>query len=110
MLYTGTGGTLRNVVVTHNPPGCDLPTIEIIMGSEIHFTWPKACVGQCEVVEYEFTVDYPCCSVQPPYSVDWTYPGAPTLTEWSLVLFILAVAGFFGYMLLRRRRAVVSVR
>jgi hypothetical protein len=35
---------------------------------------------------------------------------APTLTEWGLILFILAVVGFLGYMILRRRRTTVSVR
>jgi hypothetical protein len=33
---------------------------------------------------------------------------APSLTQWGLILLILAVAGFFGYVILRRRRIVIS--
>jgi hypothetical protein len=34
----------------------------------------------------------------------------PSLTLWGLILFILAVTGILGYMIMRRRRAVVSAR
>jgi len=34
----------------------------------------------------------------------------PSHTQWSLILLILAVAGFFGYVILRRRNAIISVR
>ena len=32
----------------------------------------------------------------------------PSHTQWGLILLILAVAGFFGYVILRRRRAIIS--
>lgn len=31
-------------------------------------------------------------------------------TQWSLILLIVIVAGFFGYMILRRRKAVIGAR
>jgi hypothetical protein len=108
VVYTGTGGTLRDVVVTSNPPGCDAPAIQVIGGNAIRLTWPEACVDQGEVVEYQFTVDYPCETVQPPSSVEWTYP-IPTLTQWGLIILVVLIV-FSTWVILRRRRAVGSSR
>ena len=105
--YTGTGGTIRNVVVTSNPPGCDSPSIG--SGHNIRFTWPDYCVYEGDVVEYEFTVNFPCWMVQPPDSIKWIYPelGHPTLSQWVLIILALSVAGFFVWQL-KRKRAVIS--
>jgi hypothetical protein len=46
----------------------------------------------------------------------WLIDGEPeatcisSLTHWGLILLMLAVAGFLGYMIIRRRKAVISVR
>ncbi|MCK4224179.1 MAG: IPTL-CTERM sorting domain-containing protein [candidate division Zixibacteria bacterium] len=108
VVYIGAGRTLRNVVITSNPNGCDPPTIQTTTGrgDAIRLTWPQACVDPGEVVEYEFTVDYPCETVQPPYSVTWTYQ-FPTLTEWGLIVLVVLIV-FSAWVVLRRRRAVVS--
>ena len=104
--YSGTGGTLRNVVVTSNPPGCGPPII-LSLGSAVYLRWPGACVDQGEMVMYEFTVDFPCEGVQP-VSVEWTYQ-VPTLTEWGLIILVGLIV-FSTWVIFRRRKAVVSGR
>jgi len=38
------------------------------------------------------------------------YKGTPSHTQWGLILLILAVAGFFWFMIVRRRRAMIGAR
>jgi hypothetical protein len=109
VVYTGTGGTIRDVVLTGNPPGCGTPGITVVGGNEIHFTWPEPCVDSCEVVEYQFTVGFPCETVQPPYTIEWTYEPRPTLSQWVLIVLAVSVAGFFVWQMMRRRKAAVRV-
>lgn len=105
--YSGVEGSIRDVILLSNPPGCPIPDIQVVGGNWIYFDWVDACVDSCEIVEYQYTCDYPC---QPPVVVDWTYPeGYPTLSQWILILLALSVGAFFVWQLMRRRKAAASV-
>ena len=109
--YSGANGTIRDPILTGNPPGCGTPDIDIVGGGNgIRFTWPTACVNQDDVVQYQFTVDYPCDEIQPPASVQWFYEDDyPTLSQWLLIILALSVGAFFVWQLMRRRKAAASV-
>lgn len=106
--YSGVEGSIRDVILLSNPPGCPAPTIEVVGGNWIHFTWdaPEGCVDSCEIVEYQYTCDYPCA---PPAIVNWTYEGLPTLSQWVLIILALSVAALFVWQLMRRRKAAARV-
>jgi hypothetical protein len=104
--YSGVEGSIRDVILLSNPPGCPPPDIQVVGGNWIYFDWHEPCVDSCEIVEYQYTCDYPC---QPPVVVKWTYEGRPTLSQWVLIFLAVCVAGFFVWQLKRRKKVAVSV-
>ncbi|MGB2803973.1 MAG: hypothetical protein WBD64_03625 [Candidatus Zixiibacteriota bacterium] len=109
VLYSGTGGTIRDVTVISLPPDCGNPYINVVNGNQINFRWQTPCFDYCETIEYEFTVDYPCEQVFIT-DIEWTYPSEPpTLSQWVLIILALSVGAFFVWQLMRRRRAAASV-
>jgi hypothetical protein len=76
---SGSNGTLRNCVVTGNPPGCPTPSCYAV-GDTIDIDWGDYfCFDSCETVEFTVEIDFPCGDLQIE-SVDWTFPAPPEST------------------------------
>jgi len=61
--FSGSGGNLRECIVTGNPPGCPAPTC-FAEEDTVVIDWDDCCFDHSETVEFEVYCDCPCDSLE----------------------------------------------
>ncbi len=115
MLFIGTGGSIAAVNVIENDGPGKITGTAVVGGNEIRIDWDGDGIAVGNTVKVEFTTTNPTVTLSEP--AYWTPDSVavdpaptmnnvpvPTLSQWGLLVLLLAVV-VSGVLFLRRRRA-----